>query len=216
MAPRLSKEAIVTAAFQLLEETPDLDKLSMRKVATKLAVQAPAIYWYFENKQALLQSMAERIEEEFQTPTCSDNWHQTLIAYMENYYDLYRKYPCAVEIEVHTVPSYPKRLENINALIGILRKAGFPVEISYIAVTSLQHLLFGLLLDDAEEQKLFTQVLAGDCYLTEQVQQMKEYVVENNLTHMQESIQFRKNKPQKESFLTSVELFLAGLEKLKN
>jgi predicted DNA-binding protein YlxM (UPF0122 family) len=42
--------------------------LSMRKVAKQLGVQAPAIYWYFKNKQALLQSMAEAIEEHFQEP----------------------------------------------------------------------------------------------------------------------------------------------------
>lgn len=63
MEPKLSKDTIIAAAFSLLEKSPTLEQLSMRKVAKQLGVQAPAIYWYFKNKQALLQSMAEAIEE---------------------------------------------------------------------------------------------------------------------------------------------------------
>ena len=66
MEPKLSKDTIIAAAFSLLEKSPTLEQLSMRKVAKQLGVQAPAIYWYFKNKQALLQSMAEAIEEHFQ------------------------------------------------------------------------------------------------------------------------------------------------------
>ncbi len=65
MEPKLSKDTIIAAAFSLLEKSPTLEQLSMRKVAKQLGVQAPAIYWYFKNKQALLQSMAEAIEEHF-------------------------------------------------------------------------------------------------------------------------------------------------------
>ena len=61
MEPKLSKDTIIAAAFSLLEKSPTLEQLSMRKVAKQLGVQAPAIYWYFKNKQALLQSMAEAI-----------------------------------------------------------------------------------------------------------------------------------------------------------
>ena len=68
MEPKLSKDTIIAAAFSLLEKSPTLEQLSMRKVAKQLGVQAPAIYWYFKNKQALLQSMAEAIEEHFQEP----------------------------------------------------------------------------------------------------------------------------------------------------
>ena len=53
MEPKLSKDTIIAAAFSLLEKSPTLEQLSMRKVAKQLGVQAPAIYWYFKNKQAL-------------------------------------------------------------------------------------------------------------------------------------------------------------------
>ena len=89
MEPKLSKDTIIAAAFSLLEKSPTLEQLSMRKVAKQLGVQAPAIYWYFKNKQALLQSMAEAIEEHFQEPVLCGEWYSDLLAFMENYYDLY-------------------------------------------------------------------------------------------------------------------------------
>ena len=100
MEPKLSKDTIIAAAFSLLEKSPTLEQLSMRKVAKQLGVQAPAIYWYFKNKQALLQSMAEAIEEHFQEPALCGEWYSDLLAFMENYYDLYQQFPCAVAIEI--------------------------------------------------------------------------------------------------------------------
>ena len=62
---------------------------------------------------------------------------------------------------------------------------------THLAVTSLQHLLFGMIMDATEEKQLVSQVLNGDDYLKEQVLHMKQYVSDNELTYMEESIQFR-------------------------
>ncbi|MGK0551134.1 TetR/AcrR family transcriptional regulator [Enterococcus faecalis] len=211
MDPRVSKEAIIAAAFALLQETPTLEKLSMRKLAQRLDIQAPALYWYFKNKQALLQSMAEHIENQFQEPPKSGDWYHDLLAYMEGYYDLYQRFPCAVAIEIQTVPSYPQRLCHLNRMMGILRTAGFSPKVTYAAISSLQHLLFGMILDETEEHLLFTQVLSENQFLQEQVQQMKRYIDTNGLLYMKESIQFRQQYQQKEFFLQSVMSFLNGL-----
>ncbi len=64
MEQKLSKESIIHAAFAYLKETSDLSQLTMRKLAKVLSVQAPALYWYFTNKQELLQAMAETMEND--------------------------------------------------------------------------------------------------------------------------------------------------------
>ena len=204
MEPKLSKDTIIAAAFSLLEKSPTLEQLSMRKVAKQLGVQAPAIYWYFKNKQALLQSMAEAIEEHFQEPALCGEWYSDLLAFMENYYDLYQQFPCAVAIEIQTVPAYQ--------MMGILREAGFSPEMTHLAVTSLQHLLFGMIMDATEEKQLVSQVLNGDDYLKEQVLHMKQYVSDNGLTYMEESIQFRRSIHQKSAFIQAVKTYLDGLQ----
>nr|WP_242700599.1 TetR/AcrR family transcriptional regulator C-terminal domain-containing protein [Enterococcus sp. DIV0212c] len=209
---KLSKEKIVQAAFQLLTENPELEKLSMRKVAQKLGIQAPAIYWHVENKQALLQSMAEEIENHFIPPKSQKNWKETIYAYMDNYYELYQHYPCALEIEVHTIPSYPSRLRNLDAMLGVLKEAGFSIELSYMTITSLQHLLFGMLMDSTEEKKLYNKVVAGDEYLKQQIILMKQYVQEQNLDNINDSIQYRHKEKQKDFFMKTLRVFLNGLD----
>ncbi|MEI5994546.1 TetR/AcrR family transcriptional regulator C-terminal domain-containing protein [Candidatus Enterococcus mansonii] len=212
MEEKLSKEKIIQAAFDLLEDNPELDKLSMRKVAKKLAVQAPAIYWHVENKQALLQSMAEEIENHFIPPQKQENWKETIHAYMENYYELFQQYPCAIEIEIHTVPAYPSRLRNLDDMLGILHEAGFSIEQSYTTITSLQHLLFGMLMDSTEEKKLYNRVIDGDDYLKRQVILMKQYVQEHKLTNINNSIQYRHKEKQKDFFMKTLRIFLNGLD----
>ncbi len=214
MESKLSKDKIIEAAFELLEEVPEIDKLSMRKVAKKLGVQAPAIYWHVENKQALLQSMAEEIENHFVPPKPQKNWKEAIYAYMENYYELYQQYPCALEIEILTIPSYPSRLKNLDGMLGILKEAGFSIELSYMTVTSMQHLLFGMLLDSTEEQKLYNKVIAGDDYLKRQIILMKQYVQEQELNNIRESIDYRRTEKQKDFFMKTLRVFLNGLDPL--
>ena len=56
----LTKTAIVQAALDLLDEA-GMDGLTVRALASRLGVQAPALYWHVPSKQALLDEMATRI-----------------------------------------------------------------------------------------------------------------------------------------------------------
>jgi TetR/AcrR family transcriptional regulator, tetracycline repressor protein len=54
------QQEIVEAALELLREK-GFNELSMRDIAKKLGVKAPAIYWHFESKTVLVDYMAEYI-----------------------------------------------------------------------------------------------------------------------------------------------------------
>ncbi|MFJ9442255.1 TetR/AcrR family transcriptional regulator C-terminal domain-containing protein [Kitasatospora sp. NPDC101235] len=53
----LSSGQVVDAALDLLNEV-GLDGLTLRAIAARLDVKAPALYWHFKDKQALLDEMA--------------------------------------------------------------------------------------------------------------------------------------------------------------
>lgn len=55
--PKLDRAQVVDTALRLLDET-GLEGLTLRRIATELDVKAPALYWHFANKQALLDEMA--------------------------------------------------------------------------------------------------------------------------------------------------------------
>ncbi len=60
VAGGLTKAAIVQAALDLLDEA-GMDGLTVRALAARLGVQAPALYWHVRSKQALLDEMATLI-----------------------------------------------------------------------------------------------------------------------------------------------------------
>jgi TetR/AcrR family transcriptional regulator, tetracycline repressor protein len=60
VASGLTKAAIVQAALDLLDEA-GMDGLTVRALAARLGVQAPALYWHVRNKQHLLDEMGTRI-----------------------------------------------------------------------------------------------------------------------------------------------------------
>jgi len=56
----LDRQAVVRTALRVLDRT-GLDGLTVRKIASELHVQAPALYWHFKNKQELLDEMATTV-----------------------------------------------------------------------------------------------------------------------------------------------------------
>src|SRR5580693_1240709 len=60
MPAGLTKAGIVQAALGLLDDA-GMDGLTVRALAARLGVQAPALYWHVRNKQALLDEMATLI-----------------------------------------------------------------------------------------------------------------------------------------------------------
>ena len=56
----LEREVVIRTALRLLNEV-GIDGLTLRKLGSALGVQAPALYWHFKNKQALLDEMATTV-----------------------------------------------------------------------------------------------------------------------------------------------------------
>ena len=60
MARGLSKELVVDAALDALDDV-GIDGLTLRVVAARLHVQAPALYWHLKSKQDLLDEMGTEL-----------------------------------------------------------------------------------------------------------------------------------------------------------
>lgn len=55
---KLQRDAVIAAALDLLNEV-GVDGLTTRKLAERLGVQQPALYWHFKSKQALLDALSD-------------------------------------------------------------------------------------------------------------------------------------------------------------
>src|SRR5580658_249458 len=59
---KLQREVVVQTALDLLNQV-GMEGLTTRRLAEKLGVQSPALYWHFKNKRELLDAMAEAMLE---------------------------------------------------------------------------------------------------------------------------------------------------------
>ena len=78
---KLTREIIVEEAIGLLNDE-GLDGVSLRKLADRVGVKAPTLYWYFNSKSALLAALMERIFGECldSVPDCKD-WQEWMRAF---------------------------------------------------------------------------------------------------------------------------------------
>jgi TetR/AcrR family transcriptional regulator, tetracycline repressor protein len=91
----LDKERIVSEAITLLDEG-GLDGLTLRKLAQRLGVQAPTLYWHIRNKAALVTALAEAILQDLATltaPPDDEPWQQWLIGVAERLRQAMRAHP---------------------------------------------------------------------------------------------------------------------------
>jgi TetR/AcrR family tetracycline transcriptional repressor len=80
----ITRERIVTAALELLDDK-GMDALTVRALAARLDVRAPALYWHVRNKQELLDEMAtevmRRVTGTLAAIAPGADWREDLAAY---------------------------------------------------------------------------------------------------------------------------------------
>jgi TetR/AcrR family tetracycline transcriptional repressor len=79
--PPLTRDAIVGTALELLADG-GLEAVSFRRIATRLGVSAPTLYWHVDSKRQLMDLMAEqlarRTESSYAGPRPGQPWWEWL------------------------------------------------------------------------------------------------------------------------------------------
>jgi AcrR family transcriptional regulator len=129
--PRLDLELLVQAAIALLD-AEGLDGLTTRRLAARLGVQSPALYWYVRDKDELLDLVAEAICAPALEPSAalsSDaglGWRERLEAGMRVYRSVLRSHRDAPRLLAERPPVGPTRRRLADATVGFVLEAGFP------------------------------------------------------------------------------------------
>ena len=79
--PTVTQDAVVAAALELLAEG-GLEAVSFRRIAAKLGVAGPTLYWHVDNKRRLMDLMAEELIQRggrvFTEPAPGQSWWEWL------------------------------------------------------------------------------------------------------------------------------------------
>lgn len=144
----LSKQRLVTEAIRLADND-EIDKLSMRRLASELGAGVMSLYYYVANKDELLDAMIDVVFDEIELPTETVGWQAAMRQRAVSARQVLARHPWAITLmESRTAPG-PANLRHREAVFACLRQAGFSVEMATHANWLLDSYVYGYVLQEA-------------------------------------------------------------------
>ncbi len=145
---KLHRDAVIRTALELLNEVGE-EGLTTRRLAERLGVQQPALYWHFKNKRVLLDALAETIlaeHHDYALPRAGENWRHFLIENAHSFRRALLTYRDGARIHAGTRPNN-NQMGQAEAQIEFLIQAGFtPVNAARVLI-SISHYVVGAALE---------------------------------------------------------------------
>jgi TetR/AcrR family tetracycline transcriptional repressor len=146
----LDKQQIVTEAIALLD-ADGLDGVTLRKLAARLGVRQPTLYWHLPNKAALITAIADAILEQhfpkMAPPEPGERWQDWLIGLAERLRSALLAHPDGAR--VISVSQLSLRMAAISELaISTLVACGVSLRQARLIVLTVEHFTVGHVLEE--------------------------------------------------------------------
>ena len=144
----ISREAIVTAAIQLLDAN-GLAALSMRRLAEELGTGAASLYWHVSNKDGLLDLVMDEVIGEGKIPDPDpEHWREQIKQIARDQRAASLRHPWLVRISIGRIPMGPNALRYTERILAILRAAGVPPQLTVQGYLLLIATINGFTIDE--------------------------------------------------------------------
>jgi TetR/AcrR family transcriptional regulator, tetracycline repressor protein len=147
----LDRETILGHAFEILNEL-GLEGLTLRRLAARLGVQAPAIYWHFKNKQELLDEMATRVFREAlqESPVmdAAQGWEQWAWSYCMGLRRTLLRYREGAKMFSGTYLTDATLYAPMEVHLRKLTSAGFSLRQSVVGLSTLYCYVVGFVIEE--------------------------------------------------------------------
>jgi AcrR family transcriptional regulator len=144
----LSRNRVLEAAVALADET-GLERFSMRGLAQELGVVPMALYKHVANKDQLLDGMVDLVFGEIELPPEDLDWRSAMRRRALSAREALRRHPWAIGMMESRAPG-PANLRNHDAVMGCLRRAGFPFEQAIHAYSVQDAYIYGSALQERD------------------------------------------------------------------
>jgi TetR/AcrR family tetracycline transcriptional repressor len=148
----ITQQRIIDAALDILKQD-GLASLTQRKLATKLDMQAPALYWHFKNKEVLVDYMAEAILEkefkEIKPMKDEQRWQEWFIEHMTKLRKAMLAYPDGARV-VAGAHFYPEvtLAKSLECSLISLSSAGVDLRTARKIITTATTYTFGYVIEE--------------------------------------------------------------------
>ena len=121
----------------------------MRKLAQELGVEAMSLYHHVANKDDILDGIVDVVFSEIDLPTNDIDWRAAMRQRAISARQALRRHPWATGLmESRSTPG-PATLRHHDAVLGILRNAGFSIELAAHAFSVLDSYVYGFALQES-------------------------------------------------------------------
>ncbi|GAA3032449.1 TetR/AcrR family transcriptional regulator [Actinokineospora globicatena] len=163
---RLTREQVLAAGVELADAV-GIDGVTMRKLGQALCVEAMSLYHHVANKEQLLDGMTDLVYTEIQLPQDTD-WRTAMQVRAHSLRDTLNRHPWALRLVGSRTSPGDATVRHHDAVLGTLRRAGFPLALAAHAFSVLDAYIYGFAVQeqalpfDSEEAptELATAILA--------------------------------------------------------
>jgi AcrR family transcriptional regulator len=143
----LTRERILHAAIELADKD-GIEALTMRRLGHGLGVEAMSLYNHVEDKEDILDGVAELIAAQFEVPTGNPDWKTSMRSCAISVHEVLVRHPWASSIIESRVRAGPVRLRLLDAQVSALTGAGFPMPIIIRTLVALDSHTYGFTLQE--------------------------------------------------------------------
>lgn len=148
----INRERLVTEAVTIFK-AEGLTGLSTRRLAERLGVKSPALYWHVRNMDELLQLVADAICAQMALPPTGQPFRKRLEKIASEYRRVLISYSDAPRLFAEQPPTGPHRMRLYEAAVATFVDAGFPIAEAIAMSTFYRHYLLGMITEEVRAQQ---------------------------------------------------------------
>lgn len=143
----LSYEKVLAAALAVAD-ADGLEPLSMRRVARELGVKAMSLYNHVDGREAIVDGIVELVVSEITLPSLNDPWKEAMRKRAHSAHEVLLRHRWATFALVSRVNTGDAMLRYIDATLGCLVEAGFPLDVADHAWNAIDNHIYGFTLQE--------------------------------------------------------------------
>ena len=131
-----------------LADEGGMEAVSMRKLGQVLGVEAMSLYKHVANKEDILDGIVDLVSADFEVPSADGPWKAAIRRSAISAREVLLAHPWASRLMESRSSAGPARLRYLDAVIGTLSAAGFPMPLVLQAVMTLDSHTYGFVLQE--------------------------------------------------------------------
>nr|SBO92908.1 Transcriptional regulator, TetR family [Nonomuraea gerenzanensis] len=145
----LSKALVLEAAIRVADRG-GVESITMRRVAQELGVEAMSLYHHVPNKDAILDGVVDLVFTAIRLPEADgDDWRAAIRARACSAREVLARHSWALGLMDSRRNPGPATLRHHDAVLGVLRRAGFTLRMAAHAVSLIDSYVYGFVVQES-------------------------------------------------------------------